>query len=118
MLARQRNKHLHPKSVGGDKNYHTRQFVSTLRQRGIKPHVARKTGHITSGLDNRTSQSGSYQISQVVRKRIDQIFGWGKTIGGLRKTRFKGVARTQHWAQLTGAAYNLLRMSRLCPTTG
>ncbi len=118
LLARQRNKHLRPKSVGGDKGYHTRHFVRTLRQRGIKPHVARKAGHRTPGLDDRTSRSPSYQISQVVRKRIEQIFGWGKTIGGLRKTRLKGVARTQHLVQLTGAAYNLLRMSRLCPTTG
>ena len=118
LLARQRTKHLRPKSVGGDKNYHNQEFVSALRQRGIKPHVARKAGQVTPGLDNRTSQSRSYQISQVVRKRIEQIFGWGKTIGGLRKTRFKGVARTQHLAQLTGATYNLLRISRLCPTTG
>jgi IS5 family transposase len=118
LLARQRKKHLRPKSVGGDKGYHTRAFVAALRARGIKPHVARKDAHTTPGLDGRTTRSRGYQISQVARKRIEQVFGWGKTIGGLRKTRLKGVARTQHLARLTGAAYNLLRISRLCPVTG
>ncbi|MBC7944307.1 MAG: hypothetical protein H7X91_03355 [Burkholderiales bacterium] len=56
----------------------------------------------TAGLDGRTRQSRGYRISQLVRKRIEQVFGWGRTIGGLRKTRVKGVARTQHLAQLTG----------------
>lgn len=118
LLARQHEQQLRPKSVGGDKGYHTREFVAALRSSGIKPHVARKRGHTTPGLDGRTSRSPGYRISQIVRKRIEQVFGWGKTIGGLRKTRLKGVARTEHLAQLTGAAYNLLRMSRLCPTTG
>ena len=118
LLGRQRKKHLAPKTVGGDKGYHTREFVAALRASGIKPHVARKAGHVTPGLDGRTSGSPGYRISQVVRKRIEQIFGWGKTIGGLRKTRLKGVARTQQSVQLTGAAYNLLRMSRLCPVVG
>jgi hypothetical protein len=54
-------------------------------------------------------------LSQRIRKRMEEIFGWLKTIGGLRKTRFRGVARTQHVAYLVGAAYNLLRMSRLRP---
>lgn len=118
LLSRQRKKQLRPKSVGGDKGYHTRAFVAALRSRGIKPHVARKEGHTTPGLDGRTSRSRGFQISQVIRKRIEQVFGWGKTIGGLRKTRVKGVARTQQWVQLAGTAYNLLRMSRLCPVTG
>ncbi len=118
LLTRQRRKRLKPKTVGGDKGFHTRSFVAGLRRRGIKPHVARKAGHMTPGLDGRTSRSCGYRISQVIRKRIEQVFGWGKTIGGLRKTRVKGVARTEHLARLTGAAYNLLRMSRLCPLTG
>ena len=69
------------------------------------------------GLDRRTLNSRAYLASQIVRKRIEQFFGWAKTIGGLRKTRLHGVARNAQLMWLTAAAYNLLRISRLCPTT-
>ena len=73
---------------------------------------------MTPGLDDRTTRHESYRISQRKRKRIEEIFGWLKSYGGLRKTRFIGTARVQMQAYLAGAAYNLLRMSRLQAPTG
>jgi IS5 family transposase len=69
-------------------------------------------------LDGRTTRHGGYAISQRKRKRIEEIFGWMKTVGGLRKSRFVGIAKTQLAAYLVGTAYNLLRMARLQPATG
>jgi transposase len=113
LLDRQRRKGVRPKSLSGDKGYHSRSFVQSLRDRGIRPHIARIEGRRTPGLDARTTRHESYRISQKKRKRIEEIFGWLKTYGGLRKTRFIGTARVQLHAYLAGAAYNLLRMSRL-----
>jgi len=100
-------------SLGADKGYHNKAFVNLLRRRGIKPHIARIDGRNTPGLDDRTTRHESYRISQRKRKRIEEIFGWMKTIGGLRKSRFIGRAKTQLSAYLVGAAYNLLRMTNL-----
>ncbi|MBM4228268.1 MAG: IS5 family transposase [Gammaproteobacteria bacterium] len=113
MLARQRGKHRHPLTLGADKAYCTRGFIDHLRQHGTVPHIARIEGRRTPGLDGRTTRHESYRISQRKRKRVEEIFGWLKTVGGLRKSRFIGQARTQLYAHLAGAAYNLLRISRL-----
>ena len=105
-----------PRSVGGDKNYHTKAFVGECRDRQIGPHVAQVKGRRTPGLDGRTSRGSGYQASQKIRKRIEEIFGWVKTVGGFRKTRYRGRERTQACAFFVGAAYNLVRMARLeCP---
>ena len=100
-------------TLGADKGYHNKAFVDLLRRRGIKPHIARIDGRNTPGLDDRTTRHDSYRVSQRKRKRIEEIFGWMKTIGGLRKSRFIGRAKTQLSAYLVGAAYNLLRMTNL-----
>ena len=113
MLDRQARKRVRPSTLGADKGYHTRAFVAELRRRGIRPHVAMKSGHTTPGLDRRTTRHDSYQLSQRSRKRVEEIFGWCKTVAGLRKTRFRGIPRVQLQAQFAAAAYNLLRMSRL-----
>lgn len=118
LLARQRRKRLRPKSVGADKGYHTSRFVDGLLAQHIAPHVAINASHYTTGPDRRILESRSYRASQIVRKRIEQFFGWSKTVGGLRKTRLRGVRRNQQLMWLTGSAYNLVRISRLCPTTG
>jgi len=76
----------------------------------VTPHVARRQW---SHLDRRTVRHEGYQVSQRVRKRVEEIFGWMKTVGGGRKLRYKGVARNQLWAELTAAAYNLVRMAKL-----
>jgi transposase len=113
MLARQGRKRVKPKTLGADKNYHTKGFVKQLRERRIQPHIAQIRGRVTPGLDGRTTRHESYIISQRKRKRIEEIFGWLKTIGGLRKTRFIGVARVEHVAHIAATAYNLLRIAKL-----
>jgi transposase len=113
MLRRQVRRGMQPRTLGADKGYHCREFVRRLRRRRIRPHLAQITGRRTPGLDGRTTRHVGYALSQRIRQRVEEIFGWLKTIGGLRKTRFRGVARTQHAAYLVGAASNLLRISRL-----
>lgn len=118
MLARQGRKRVKPKTLGADKGYHTKDFIARLRKRGIVPHVAQIERRQTPGLDGRTTRHPGYALSQKKRKRIEEVFGWLKTVGGLRKSRLHGIARTQLLAHLAGAAYNLLRLSRLSPATG
>jgi transposase len=114
MIKRQRQKGVRVKSLGADKNYDTRGFVDFLRGRKILAHVAantkRKGG---SAIDGRTTRHESYSTSQRIRKRIEEIFGWMKTVGGFRKTRYRGTDRTQLAAWWVGAAYNLVRMAKL-----
>src|SRR5262252_348974 len=103
-------------TLGGDKGYDTRDFVATCRALNITPHVAQNdTRRGGSALDARTSGRDGYAVSQRLRKRIEEAFGWMKTIGGLRKTRYRGRERVQMHAYLVGAAYNLLRIARLVP---
>jgi hypothetical protein len=98
-------------TLGADKGYNTHDFVVDCRDRNITPHVADKVKH--SALDRRTTGKASYSISQRIRKRVEEIFGWTKTVGGLRKTRYRGVRRTQLAAYIVGAAYNLVRIAKL-----
>jgi transposase len=98
-------------TVGGDKGYNQRAFVDGCRELGITPHVAEKAKY--NAIDRRTSRHEGYSISMRIRKRIEEIFGWAKTIGGFRRTRFHGVARTQQAGYFVGAAYNLLRIANL-----
>lgn len=102
-------------TVGADKGYDTHEFVEECRARSITPHVAQNDTNRRSAVDDRTTRHPGYAFSQRVRKRIEEIFGWAKTIGGLRKTRYRGRKRTQHAAYLVGATYNLMRMARLMP---
>jgi len=112
-LADLKRRGLQPKSAGADKGYHNKAFVGGCRANGIRPHVAQMSNRKVEGLDGRTTRTEGYRLSQQIRKRIEEIFGWLKTTGGLRKSRYKGVARTQLCAWLTGAAYNLLRLAKL-----
>jgi hypothetical protein len=115
MLSRQAVKHVRPKTLGADKGYHAGEFVADLRARGISPHIAEIDGRRTPGLDKRTTNRIGYKLSQKVRKRVEEIFGWVKTVGEFDKTKYKGVARTQQCAYITYAAYNLLRLAKLSP---
>jgi hypothetical protein len=100
--------------VGADKGYDTRDFISSVRALGVTPHIAQNTSRRGgSGIDCRTTQHPDYALSQVIRKRIEEIFGWGKTIGSMRKTKFRSVARVGFDALLTVAGYNLVQMRRL-----
>jgi len=100
-------------SLGADKNYHTKAFVRGCRARGIKPHVAPIKNRKTPGLDGRTLNSRGYETSQRIRKRIEEIIGWMKTVGGFRKTRYRGIERNQQSGWFIAAAYNLVRMAKL-----
>lgn len=102
-----------PRTLAGDKNYHQKELVRGCRERGIAPHVACKANLKIPGLDARTTTSRAYQTSQRVRKRIEEIFGWMKTVGGLRRSRYLGLERTQAWGYFVAGTYNLLRMTRL-----
>jgi hypothetical protein len=116
MLRRQAKKRRRPRTLGGDKGYDTRGFVTMLKERGIAVHIAandKRPGG--SAVDKQIRKRKGYAISQRVRKRIEEIFGWMKTIGGVRKTHYKGRARTQLAVWMVGAAYNLLRMAKLRP---
>jgi len=98
-------------TVAGDKGYDNAGFVDGCRDLNITPHVAQKQNG--TRLDGRTTRHEGYRISQRIRKRAEELFGWSKTTGGLRKTRFKGKARTGLWALFVGASYNLLRMAKM-----
>lgn len=101
-------------TVGADRAYDTRDFVARCRHANVTPHVAQfENERRSSAIDRRTTRHRGYGISQRIRMRIEQVFGWIKTIGGLRRTRFKGRSRTQLAASMVGAAYNLLRIARL-----
>jgi transposase len=110
-----RERGFHPTTLAGDKNYDTRQCVAELRQRGVTPHVAQNTTGRRSAIDRRTTRHAGYGVSQRFRKRVEEIFGWMKTVGGFRRTRFRGLARTQLAGYLVAAAYNLVRIARLVP---
>lgn len=118
ILDRQRRKRVRPTTLGADKGYHSKDFVAHLRRRKIVPHIAMISGRKTHGLDGRTTRHAGYAASQRQRKRIEEIFGWMKAYGGLRRTLARGLPRVQLHAYLVGAAYNLLRLSRLRPLIG
>ena len=100
-------------TVGGDKNFDTKDFVTSCRSMVVTPHVARRD---TSIVDGRTTRHAGYQMSQRIRKRVEEIFGWDKTVAGCRKLRYKGMERNRLWWELTAAAYDLLRMARIALT--
>lgn len=101
-------------TVAGDKGFDTRHFVTECRRLKVTPHVAMNvTTTRTTNLDGRTVNFPGYTVSQRIRKRIEEIFGWMKTTGNFRRTRFRGIARSQLSAQMTGTAYNLLRVAKL-----
>jgi transposase len=108
--------HVEQATVAADKGYDQRGFVEPCRELRITPHVAARSKY--SAVDGRTTRHEGYKISQRVRKRVEEIFGWAKTVGGLRRTRFHGVERTQQAAYFVGAAYNLLRIANLMMATG
>jgi hypothetical protein len=116
MVKRLRKRGIRVKTLAADKGYDTRAFVRSLRELRVTPHVARNQ-HAThpSAIDGRTTWRAGYKISLRVRKRIEEIFGWCKTVGGLRKSRYRGIERTGLWAYFTTTAYNLVRMAKLMP---
>ncbi len=105
-------------TVGADKAYDTRDFIEGCAALNVTPHVAQNTGRRGgSAIDGRTTRHLGYAVSQRLRKRVEEIFGWTKTVAAFRRTRFRGRARTQLAAYFVGAAYNLLRMAKLSMVT-
>jgi transposase len=99
-------------TLGADKGYDRRELVATMREHRVTPHFALKP---TTTIDARTTRHSGYALSQRKRKRVEEIFGWLKTVGGLRKTRHRGVALVDWMFTLALAAYNLVRMRNLVP---
>jgi transposase len=98
-------------TLGGDKNYDAEDFVNELRSMNVTPHVAAKrTG---SALDGRTTRHAGYAVSQRIRKRIEEVFGWGKTVGPLAQTMLRGAERVGAQFTFTVAGYNLARLPKL-----
>lgn len=102
-------------TVGADRGYDTRAFVEAVRARGVTPHVAQHDRGRRSAIDGRTTRHPGYGRSLRQRKRVEEVFGWLKTVGGGRKLRYVGRRRNRAWLELTLAAYNLVRLSRLEP---
>jgi transposase len=103
-----------PRTVGADKAYDTRDFIADCRSRNVIPHVAsndaRRGG---SAIDARTTRHAGYVLSQSVRKRIEEHFGWGKTVGHIRQTVYRGLQRVDQHFKLTMTASNILRIARM-----
>jgi transposase len=103
-------------TLGADKNYDTADFVATVRELQIVPHVAQNNRNRSSAIDGRTTRHAGYPISQQKRKRVEQSFGWMKTIGLLRKVKLRGLAKLSGWFTFVAAAYNLWRLRKLRPS--
>jgi hypothetical protein len=99
-------------TLGADKGYDTKDHVAQLRERNVTPHVAQKKH---SAIDGRTTRHAGYKVSQQKRKRVEEIFGWMKTVGMLRKTRHKGLRRVGWVFTFVASAYNLVRVRNLAP---
>lgn len=105
------------RTVAADKGYDTRAFVAECRELGVTPHVAPNTTNRRSAIDGRTTRHPGHRTSQRTRPRIEEPFGWIKTIAGGRKLRYKGQERNRAWFLLTTATYNLLRITALDAAT-
>jgi transposase len=101
-------------TVGADKGYDTRGFVREMRERNVTPQVSQNTNRKGgSAIDGRTTRHAGYKVSQRKRKRIEEVFGWLKTVGMLRKTRHRGIFKVGWVFTFAAAAYNLVRMRNL-----
>jgi len=101
------------RTVAADKGYDTAGFVAAVRHLKITPHVAQHTNQRRSAIDGRTTRHAGHQISMRIRKRVEEPFGWVKTVGGGRKLRYKGRQRNRAWFLMTGAVYNIIRIVAL-----
>jgi hypothetical protein len=101
------------RTVAADKAYDTAGFVADCRDLGVTPHVAPNTTNRRSAIDGRTTRHPGHRTSQRIRARIEEPFGWIKTVGGGRKLRYRGRQRNRAWFLLAGATYNLIRIAAL-----
>jgi transposase len=101
-----------PITLGADKGFDARDFVAELREINVTPHLAQNTSGRRSAIDGRTTRHPGYAVSQRIRKRIEEAFGWAKTVAGLRKARHRGLAKID-WQFTFAMAYNLVRLPKL-----
>lgn len=113
LLDQAKERHFRPKTLGGDKNYDTQDCVAAIRDRRVTPPVAPNRSGRRSAIDGRTTRHPGYAVSQRIRKRVEEVFGWMKTVGGFRRTRYRGLDRTGLAGYLVATAYNLVRLSRI-----
>ena len=99
--------------MAADKAYHAEDFINELRAMKVTPHVAQNTSGHASAIDGRTTRHAGYSVSQRARKRIEEAFGWIKTIAGQEKTKFRGRERVGWAFTFAAAAYNLARLPKL-----
>jgi len=105
------------RTIAGDKGYDTKDFVADVRELGFTPHIAPNTTRNRSTIDGRTTRHPGHVVSQRIRKRIEEPFGWMKTIAGGRKLRYIGRQRNRAWFLMTGAVYNIIRIAALDAAT-
>jgi IS5 family transposase len=98
-------------TIGADRGYNVADFVAAVRRLGVTPHVARKAAY--NAIDGRVTRTPGYAISQRKRKLVEQVFGWMKTVGLMRKLRHRGGERVNWIVTFTAATYNMVRMRRL-----
>ena len=108
----------HAITLGADKAYDAEDFVNELRSMTVTPHVAQNTSGRSSAIDGRTTWHDGYAISQRVRKRIEEAFGWIKTVARQEKTKFRGRGRVGWAFTFAAAAYNLVRLPKLIAEKG
>jgi transposase len=101
------------RTVGGDKGFDTRDFIAGCRELGVTPHVSQNTSNRSSAIDGRTTRQAGHVTSLRIRKRIEEPFGWMKTIAGGRELRYIGLQRNRAWFLMIGAVYNLIRITAL-----
>jgi transposase len=100
-------------TVGGDKGYDTEDFIAEMREINVTPHVAQNDNGRRSAIDSRTTRHPGYAVSIRIRKRIEEAFGWAKTVAGLRKARHRGLPKIDWQFTFAMAAYNLIRLPKL-----
>jgi transposase len=100
-------------TVGGDKGYDAAEFVAEMRSMNATPHVSQNDTNRRSAIDGRTTRHEGYRISQRKRKRIEEVFGWGKVVGTIRKVKVRGLARVSGLFTFAAAAYNLVRIRNI-----
>jgi transposase len=113
LIDQAKKRHFHPKTLGADRGYDSGDCVKKLREQRVTPHVAQNQSRRRSAIDGRTTSRPGYRVSLRIRKRVEEIFGWMKTVGGFRRTRYRGLEKTGLVGYFVAAAYNLVRMARL-----
>jgi IS5 family transposase len=104
-------------TVGADKGFDTQDFVAEMREINVTPHVAQNDNGRRSAIDGRITRHAGYAASMRIRKRIEEAFGWAKTVAGLRKARHRGLSKIDWQFTFAMAAYNLVRLPRLFAAT-